>query len=187
MNHPTVWIGLELIGLREDPNQASDTTFDDDDPEYKRFPIDSLPEIPTVHPWQMYHSINDLVNMPSIFPIPSPTGAHVYIDPKLNVFFKTEDGHIVWALDEGNGTGTGGVYIYDPEADPTNPIGREYVASNLGDFLFRVAIENEIWESISNFAISTNENYEEKDQSIIVSSFALQYIKTLLRKRLKNE
>jgi hypothetical protein len=200
-NANSVWIGLELVGLRTKGVKINTlttrlnalTTLNEPDNlnlahNLKRFPIESLPEIPDVHPWKMYKTLHDLVNMPDIFPIPSPVGAHIYIDPKLNIFFKTteeSETQIAWSLDE-----HGRVYIYNCDAttDATLATTKEYVADNLGDFLYRVAIENEIWDSIYTYANYAYENdvddetlEAEFDDKINLSTFALQYIKELYK------
>jgi hypothetical protein len=128
-----VWVGIDLKSL----NNVN----------YCGFPP-NLPPIPPAHPWQMYKTINDLINMPNIFS-DSLCGSRVFIDPKLNIFFKTEDDSIAWCIDE-----NGCIYLYNAKADQNDVNDRDYVAATLADFLFRTAIEHELYNHFKYMAES---------------------------------
>ena len=102
---------------------------------YERWPYETLPPCPKEHEFTRFRTISDLKEeyqkKDCCLPMNSPNSAYFDFDDERNIFYRDQQDCVIWCLDDK------GVYIYG-----TNKV---YVAQSLGEFLWRIRVEDACW------------------------------------------
>ena len=131
-----VWVGSDIPG-----RPAAGT--------YGTWPYATLPPANN-HKFRQVHTLDDLSDEVQERMQESPTACYFRIDDKDGSFFHDQQDCAIWALDEA----TGGVFLLDEaqqqeeeEEEAARPATgpKTFVAKSLGEFLWRVDVENRCW------------------------------------------
>ncbi len=132
------WVGISL-------------PFRDINGNYSRWPYEALPPCPEEHEFVRFQTIEDVKeeykkDKACCLPMNSPNAAYFDFDDDdepRHIFYRDQQDCVIWCLD------SNGVYLFDRKEDITerltSSMDRIYVAKSLGEFLWRIKVEDACW------------------------------------------
>ena len=138
-----IWYGTALPGRK-----AGGT--------YSIYSYTSLPPCPKKHRFSHLRTHKDLAAelKRGLLKITSVTACYFDLNEQTGVFYRDQQDCIIWALDKN------GVYCRE------NDMNKMYVAKDLGEFLWRINIENACWYEDIGFKRETGASSKECEEYI---------------------